>query len=230
LSAILKALRKIERESSGEIQTPSFSKNLDAKKAIHQRARKAWLLRRLASVFIPVLVLGAIIGLAFAFKPFYFGRNPFFSPVSQVHGEEQKAAGPPAPEQRREYGQAPERAFKAQTAPGENTVSEPSTGASAVKDRPAVSRTSSEAGIPHRDAGMPSLPAETRSQAEPVPVLELQAVVWSDDPRSCFAVINGRIVRSGGMVDGVSVLEVGKDSVSLKLGDRTWTLRILEGD
>jgi hypothetical protein len=146
LSAILKALRKIERESSGEIQTPSFSKNLDAKKAIHQRARKAWLLRRLASVFIPVLVLGAIIGLAFAFKPFYFGRNPFFSPVSQVHGEEQKAAGPPAPEQRREYGQAPERAFKAQTAPRENTVSEPSPGSSPVKDRPAASRRSSEAG------------------------------------------------------------------------------------
>ena len=230
MSAILKALRKIEQESSGEIQAPSFSKNLDAKKAIHQRARKAWLLRRLASVLIPVLVLGAIIGLALAFKPFLLGSNPFSSPVSQVHGEEQKAAGPPAPEQRKEYGQAPERAFKAQTAPRENTVSEPSTGSSPGKDRPAASRKSSEAETTHRDAGIPSLLAESRSQAEPGPVLELQAIVWSDDPPSCFAVINGRIVRSGGTVDGVSVVEIGQEAVSLKLGDKTWTMRMLEGD
>jgi hypothetical protein len=230
LSAILKALRKIEQESSGEIQAPSFSKNLDAKKTIHQRARKAWLMRRLASVFIPVLVLGAIIGLAFAFKPFLLGSNPFFSPVSQVHGEEQKAAGPPAPEQRKESVQAPERAVQEHTAPRGSTVVEPSPGSSPVKDRPVVSKKSSEAGPTHRDAGMLSPLAETRPQAEPAPGLELQAIVWSDDPRSCFAVINGRIVRSGGMVDGVSVLEVGKDSVSLKLGDRTWTLRMLEGD
>jgi hypothetical protein len=43
-------------------------------------------------------------------------------------------------------------------------------------------------------------------------------------------VINGRIVRSGGMVAGVSVVEISKDAVSLKLGDKTWTMRMLEGD
>ena len=230
MSAILKALKKIEQESSGDVQAQVFSKNVDAKKVINQRARKTWILRRLAGVLVPVLVLGALIGLALAFKPFFPTVALFLSPVSKGHGEEKKVEDLRAPERREYYGQAPEGAFEEQTLRTESPVPGPSTGPAPVRGRPAVSRKSFDARTTYGDTGTPSLRAEALSQAEAGPALELQAIVWSDEPASCFAVINGRIVRSGGMVDGVSVVEIGKEAVSLKLGDKTWTMRMLEGD
>jgi hypothetical protein len=107
---------------------------------------------------------------------------------------------------------------------------ESSSGSSPGQDRPYTSKQNLETSSARKATGKPLLPAETRSQSEPHPALELQAIVWSDDPASCFAVINGRIVRSGGMVAGVSVIGIYKEAVSLKLGDKTWTMRMLEGD
>lgn len=59
------------------------------------------------------------------------------------------------------------------------------------------------------------------------PELKLQAIVWSESPENCFAVINGVIVRVGGKVDGVSVIQIEADSVSLKSGQRTWKIRMM---
>ena len=52
--------------------------------------------------------------------------------------------------------------------------------------------------------------------------LELQAIAWSDDAGSRIAVINGRIVREGGSVEGVLIVRINPDDVAFKKGGETW--------
>lgn len=216
MSAILKALRKIQQESGREGEPGSFPRKLDTKRVISQRAKKGQLFRRLAGFAAIALVLSGGLVLAVSYKPFFISPLP--------------SAPVPASQEREEARQDPLKA---------------GIGPLGLAERPAPETTRSSARIPAEKArageemkGFPServpqaagLSREIYPRAESAPLLELQAIVWSDDPESCFAVINGRIVRTGGTVDGVAVSEIGKDSVSLRLGGRTWTMRMLEGD
>jgi hypothetical protein len=230
LSAILKALRKIEKESSGKVQSQSFSKGLDAKKVINQRARKAWVLRRVLSVLVPFMVLVTVIVLIIAVKAFRPEGAVLLSKVPRVHGEDEKGRKVSAPERRGEYEQSPEGVLRLQTSRAESGTLRSATGSSSVQDRPSASEKNPDTSTALKSTRRPLPSAITQPQPKPVPGLQLQAIAWSDDPASCFAVINGRIVRSGGMVSGVSVVEISKDAVSLKLGDKAWTVRMLEGD
>jgi hypothetical protein len=73
----------------------------------------------------------------------------------------------------------------------------------------------------------PSPPIEPRRSETIIPDLELQAIVWSEDPKSCSAMINGRIVRIGGEVGGFTVDEIGQNHVSVKSGLRSGRLRMV---
>jgi len=48
---------------------------------------------------------------------------------------------------------------------------------------------------------------------------KLEAVIWSKNPKSRFAVINGCIVKVGGSVEGVSVTHIDRDYVSIQSGE-----------
>jgi hypothetical protein len=80
-------------------------------------------------------------------------------------------------------------------------------------------------------------PERQRSQRLPTGVQEisplsadqpfkLEALVWSTNPESRFAVISGQIVKVGQSIRGASVTEIDRDYVALKSGDQTWQLRI----
>jgi type II secretory pathway component PulC len=80
-------------------------------------------------------------------------------------------------------------------------------------------------------------PEKQRSQRLPTGVQEispvsadltfkLEALVWSTNPESRFAVISGQIVKVGQSIRGASVTEIERDYVALKSGDQTWQLRI----
>lgn len=231
MSAILKALRKVEQEASGESPVHAFSTNLDPRKVIRRRAREAWILRRRMSFLSPALFLAALIVLGVALKPLLPGARSFFSPRSPVHGGEEKAVEHPAPSKKPASAAAPGRLPQEGTAPAETAyAAESSRTGIQGQQMPSAAIEGLDTDRIFEGTKTPPILAQSPSHAEPGPPLELQAIVWSDDPASCFAVINGRIVRSGGMVDGVAVVEIGRETVSLKLGHRTWTLRILEGD
>jgi hypothetical protein len=53
----------------------------------------------------------------------------------------------------------------------------------------------------------------------------LEAVVWSDNPSSRFAVINGNIVRAGAIMKDVTVKDIQRDGVILESGGKTGALR-----
>ena len=53
--------------------------------------------------------------------------------------------------------------------------------------------------------------------------IELQAIAWSNDPKSRLAVINGRILRERESIDNVIVMHIGRDEVIFKKGLEEWT-------
>jgi hypothetical protein len=73
----------------------------------------------------------------------------------------------------------------------------------------------------------PSSPTEPRRNETIIRDLELQAIVWSEDPGSRSAMINGRFVRLGEEVGGFTVHEIGQNQVYLKSGLRSGKLRML---
>jgi len=214
LSAILKALKKTERESSGHVRNTSFSKELDAKKALSHRARRSWLLGRLSAAFGLVVVLTAAIVLGFSYGPSFLRGGVFSTVPSERPNNLEKG----------KTLSAPEIPARSKGTPAPSTGGAPA-GGSAPLSSPGERPRISQAPLKARTA-----PGGVEPPSQENPVLELQAIVWSDDPESSFAVINGRIVRANGMVDGVNVTEIREDAVSLKHDEKVWEIKMLEGD
>jgi hypothetical protein len=64
-----------------------------------------------------------------------------------------------------------------------------------------------------------SMPVKRSNQTN----IELQAIAWSNDPKSRLAVINGRILRERESIDNVIVMHIGRDEVIFKKGREEWT-------
>jgi hypothetical protein len=73
----------------------------------------------------------------------------------------------------------------------------------------------------------PAAAIETKMNEAPIPDLELQAIVWSENPKNCSAMINGRLLRSGEQAGGFTIDVIGPNYVSLKSGLRSGKLRML---
>ena len=199
MSAILKALRIVEEESAQPGESPPAPKKLDAKKAIRDHYRKSWTTQKVLIVGLPLLTLGLVIWVLLTYGPFLIPSS------STAEGKPDPPSlkpsskqGGPTSESRKKLSQAV------------------SPSATAVRE---------EAAAP-RGASKKEKKAEDPPSVED-PEFKLQAIVWSEVPESRFAVINGVIVRAGGKVEGVSVSEIGKDHVTFKSGQRTWTMKMM---
>ena len=63
-----------------------------------------------------------------------------------------------------------------------------------------------------------SMPVKRSNQTK----IDLQAIAWSNDPKSRLAVINGLILRERESIDNVIVMHIGKDAVVFKKGREEW--------
>ncbi len=58
------------------------------------------------------------------------------------------------------------------------------------------------------------------------PRLKLQALVWSGDPEKRLAVVNDRIVKTGGFVtDTITVTYIGSDYIAVREGNKEWEVK-----
>ena len=48
--------------------------------------------------------------------------------------------------------------------------------------------------------------------------LEIQALVWSPNPDSRMAVINGAILHAGGAIENMTVTHIGEDYIVVRKG------------
>jgi hypothetical protein len=231
LSSILKALKKLEAETT-EFSEERFSpQKIDRRRAFGQRAKESWLYERLLSISICAVIL--LLGAWFFFnrETLLVGkRSPQTAAIETPARPATVSSEPlPAPPPLRGGRSTPPRQNPRETPPRQEPREIP-------------------AAVPERNPAKPSSPPLTSvSKAEPQedalppqesPVvvespppeiaqsnLKLEAIVWSNHVESRFAVINGRIVRTGGTVAGIVVTEIGRDYVNLKSGRQDWKMR-----
>jgi len=203
LSAILKALRRVENESVQRNETPPVPKKLDARKTIREQYKKNWTAQRLLTILLPLLTLAVVLWVVFSYRPFLIPKSSTAAVKSNpVPSKPVVKTKEPVLEDRRRRSEA----ASPSTAP--------------VKEERSPSKA-----LPKKEKkGSPAGPEEGPSAQDPE--FQLQAIVWSDAPESRFAVINGVIVRAGGMIEGVSVTDIGRDYVSFKSGQRTWKMKM----
>ena len=54
------------------------------------------------------------------------------------------------------------------------------------------------------------------------PRIELQALVWAPAAADRFVVINNRLIKEGGSIDDIEVIEINRDDVLLGEGTQRW--------
>lgn len=249
MSSILKALKKLENGFSEqrEIQ-PRLQKKL-TKKAIHQSVIGNWLYNKRFFIISAVVILAVGGWLVLNRKPQEKGQTlvakTTTKPAESVDVPAKKASIPNVIQQKRPIRKDIEKSEqKTQTA-------EMKTKSSGKLEREAPAQFAKRAMPPpnpldhaEKKAFVPDMNQKETSTSQDgekseqnikverfdsLPVkqanethLEIQAIAWSNDPDSRIAVINSRIIREGGSVEGVFVKNIGKDEITFRKGGEEW--------
>jgi hypothetical protein len=241
VSSILKALKKLETESSQESETPSLPKSIDTKKAVNKRVKGFWLARRMTYTLVTVIILIVAGILLITQRDFFLKTRD--REDHQTGPQKQTRKVTPATEQdlgahdgrisKKERIEPAGTAGPVRTARTESTVS-------AKRPQPVVPGPSSpgekapEREVQKKGAALElekkpmALSEQKRRISEErldISGFKLEAIVWTENPASRFAVINGQIVRAGGSVRGVNVKEIGRNHVALESGGRKGNLK-----
>jgi hypothetical protein len=228
VSSILKALQKAEKESPRLEVSPELPTKIDTKRAVNQRARGTWLFRRVLTTVVVILVAGIGAWFVLGSKDLWVPKEiPVPSPASKAPAETRVAS--PESDDRGTAGEARqeiprEPAPKALAPSGEKGARvEPVRKDESGPVRPqGRTQKPAEAENNRRQSVAVSSPAQVQGDESRY---KLEAIVWSNNAESRFAVINGQIVRTGGAVGGLSVLEIGRDHVEVRSGSRAWKMR-----
>jgi hypothetical protein len=226
LSSILKALKKVERESPNLDVVPELPKKIDTREVVNQRTKAAWVFKRriTAMVVILVLALGAWFLLAnleiLERKLTGEGtplQNSASAPVVASKKVDVQVLAPAkpkgAPHPLSTVTPARERAT-----PVEKVRTK---GIHALPKNPVEPARLTQTDPDRQDRNL-MRPTKHRSDEAR---FKLEAIVWSASVQSRFAVINGQIVRAGGSVEGLSVIDISRDYVAVRSSGRDWKLR-----
>ena len=208
MSAILKALRRVENESAQGSETLPVSKKLNARKAIRKQYKERWTAQPILIVLLPLLTLALVLWVVFSYEPFTIPDSSTAAVnLTPFSSKPLVKAKDPALDDKRKHGEA--------APPGPAPAKEEGLPSKASPKR-------EKKGFPDSTTGQEEGPSVQD------PEFKLQAIVWSDVPESRFAVINGVIVRPGGLIEGISVTDIGVDYVSFKSGRRTWKMKMMK--
>ncbi len=197
MSSILQALKKLDDTSPAPGKETSDRKQ-EMKRLIHRRAKGPWLIRRL----LPLLVI--LTGLtALGWWLTDSGTVPV-DPVKQ--------------EVKREVNTPPKK--KAAGVPSKKWT-EP-LGLKAKGFQPPVRNTTGR--VENKPERIVTPPKKTRDTPEAFRGLSLEGIVWNDDAGKRQALINGRGVKEGDTIKGVAIIEITKEWVRLKAGEKKWRL------
>jgi len=240
VSSILKALKKLEGESTTEAVADPWPRTPGTRRTFPSPLRPARPYKWVAALFLIAGVL-TVVGW------FAAGRSPDSDPVASPRGS------------------APDGSTEGSTSNAKTVVqkpkSDPSTRSRGIPlaalpssrppsaIQPDAQRVPEETADPQRlpdvevsaEAGLlPPLPLDNIGvtvEPAPHPVAEatdipewtdgrlsLQAIAWARLPGKRMAVINDRIVREGGNVEGVAVIRIDRDAIIIGEGEQTWRL------
>lgn len=219
MSSILDALKKAERESIADREgKPPWPPVLSAQSRSRHRSRRWW------------LPLGVIVGCGAVAAVFWMvgqPQAPLPAPPETTASalrtiQESPAAvvseAPPPRGSNAENapGLAANQALEAEVALPLLPVSEETEAAAAP---PGAPEGEGPAGaLRPSSAPTPSGKKNFRSD----PRIALQALVWAPEAAGRFVVINNRLIKEGGTLDNIVVLEINRDEVLLSEGAERW--------
>ena len=237
MSSILRALKKLESESSYKDETPSLPQEIDTKKALNKRVKGFWLTRRINTILLTAVILIGVALLVLSQRDLFMGKS-------------EKEIPPPAPLKREIRGpseKVPEKAVnvaalspKIEMKPKGPVDRTKRTASPSVETKKTAQK---EIPVPRTEKTTISrepaevVPPEVKPLEPPrgnPPIVEkpldisgfkLEAIIWASNPESRFAVINGKIVRAGGSMNGTTIKEVGRNHVILESGSREASLK-----
>ncbi|MFC1823075.1 hypothetical protein ACFL9T_10240 [Thermodesulfobacteriota bacterium] len=212
MSSILKALKKLESGTSQQIHEESWPQSIDPIKVINQRVKDRWLLQRYLSLTLIVVIL--IIGGWVVYRSPLLERKESSNPEPNLDQARIVRKTFPIPIKKEEKSTATELSPPPKPVFADK-LNRPSPSSTLKKDPP----TETVPEIPSIEDENP--PVDQNHQSD----LKVEAIVWSENPKSCFAVINGQIVKAGDSVEGARVIRIGRKSVSIRSSGKTQEIR-----
>ena len=212
MSTILKALKKLETEKAPEADPAEPVQSTPSKVTIGKEGAR--------SKNSVILIVSGCVLLGFL----WVGYRLYFSPPSTS-----TAPPPPVPDHP-DSGLIPDKPDAGKIKP----LIDPPVEKPTAQPTPPLSEKAPNTRRFSEDGDTRPLPAEKPTKREaptarPVdiqivddPRLQLQAIAWSEQAKDRIAVINGSLVREGGQVKGVTIIEIGVDVVVFEEGGRRW--------
>ena len=216
MSSILRALRKLEEQSLQGNQLQTWPDTGNRKEAINARIKRIRRVNRFLAVSLACIIILGTFWYLFSQKPIETKRIIPGIPSSQSDGKEADPSIIPMKE--RDQGETkPVRKKETDTIQALGSPKKEShepdlfeRKVSPLKEREKVITKDKEQGISQKP-----MPSEKADGSD----LELQAIVWSDDPAERIAVIDGKIVREGESVGEFSILRIETDAVFVRRGE-----------
>ncbi len=216
MSSILKALRKLEEE------TPRYGESqpypVDVKKTVENGVNKKQQYYKLFLILFSAIII--VSGSLFLLTRQTASKGKI-SPGSVVvirkaipprpKKENVKIASVPDLKQRKRRTKPSNRIKKKENLPGSRQVKIPASRTVIKEKSYGDNRTkpkSARSAIPFKSAGGSGL--------------QLQAIAWSSDSKESIAVVNGRILREGGSIEGTLIVRIDKNDVSFQKGGEQW--------
>ena len=275
MSSILKALKRVEVQSSRSDPFFTMPKASDTKQAINSNSRRRWFRPGLITVFLVllVIVMAAIILLSrrqpiitkkfptgisekqkenpasLLGKPNIFRAKippgstnltespPKKAPLAKNQIESTVSAGDVKEMPAKVGSLMPEVTVDQQDSKPAATVPIPQPGTAATLKQPLQKRpTSKDTAASEKSVTVGSVPSGKPATKTKNPDrtgtydrindanLKLQALAWFNDASKRMAVINSRIVREGGSVDGYQVTQIRREDVVVSDGKKSWRL------
>jgi hypothetical protein len=239
LSSILDALKKLEKETSHGEPDPGWPDITRSARSRHQR-RGAGAFR---AAFFILIAAGLLAGGGL----FFFGSTP---DEADPGLENAPAPAPETPAPRKNADPAPQtQQAQPDTSDSVTVLRQPRIFPPVIEQKRPLKPIPGDLRIhpekpfspdpvimPEKVSEDPAVAPETaplkKPQPEPSvllafdqrddPRIDLQAIAWAPGADNNFVVINNKIIREGGTVDGIKVIRIEKDSVAFQDGQKKW--------
>ncbi len=224
MSAILKALKRVENETAGT-RIPARPHYIHNRSAVTRRIKRFAERHRTATIFVTLCVLFVLGSMLFDPGP----STVVDSSSTAVLKRPSSTAARSAPKAKAAISKAPQPpappVSKAKKSARPGSLPSPSVTPPPVPKQKAAVSTEKKSSSP-----VVSAPAQTKAISLPVATVQstglaLQALVWSPRPEERFAVINNRIVRENDQIDEAKVVAIENDFVVVETKGQRWQLK-----
>lgn len=222
MSSILRALKKLDEEALyGEGHTGE--QKIKMKRMINRRTGTPMVIKRILFIVSVVLPVGTAVLVIMTANPkrIVSPKEPAaHSP--QIPGRSLAQSVNPLPTKKK---QSPgEAAPPAMSPGGSQPAAEP---INPERERPSRSANTIERLQPDTGKNITEKPAIQKNVGKNNNTgFILNGIIWSDNPAMRVALINGQYLKEGDSIDGAAVVEIKQKTVTLKRGEKKWTITI----